>query len=113
MDWVAGLERVSEGSASVTLTRWRAQATDAHLAHLDLPGLFGPPQRAAFSHGQRRTADSLLATIATHSRLLVMDDPERTQLLSQIRDYLMGRRETAAGEFTLPMITAVLRARRL
>jgi len=113
VDWVAGLERVSEGSASVTLTRWRAQATDAHLAHLDLPGLFGPPQRAAFSHGQRRTADSLLATIATHSRLLVMDDPERTQLLSRIRDYLMGRRETGAGEFTLPMITAVLRARRL
>jgi len=113
VDWVAGLERVSEGSASVTLTRWRAQASDGHLAHLDLPGLFGPPQRAAFPHGQRRTADSLLATIATHSRLLVMDDPERTQLLSQIRDYLMGRPETAAGEFTLPMITAVLRARRL
>jgi SAM-dependent methyltransferase len=113
VDWVAGLERVSEGSASVTLTGWRAQASDAHLAQLDLPGLFGPPQRAEFPHGQRRTADSLLATIVTHSRLLVMGDPERTQLLSRIRDYLMRRPETATGEFTLPMITAVLRASRL
>lgn len=113
VDWVAGLERVSEGSASVTLTGWRARAPDAHLAQLDLPGLFGPPQRAEFGHGQRRTANSLLATIATHSRLLVMDDPERTQLLSRIRSYLMGRRETADGEFTFPLITTVLCAHRL
>jgi SAM-dependent methyltransferase len=112
VDWVAGLARVSEGSASVTLTEWHTQASDAHLAQLDLPGRFDPPERAEFPHGQRRGADSLLATIATHSQLLVMDDPERTRRLSGVRDYLEGRPETASGEFILPMVTGVLRSRR-
>ncbi len=112
VDWVAGLERVCEGSASATLSDWRAQASDAHLAQIELNGMFEPPQRAEFPHGQLRTAESLLATIATHSRLLVMDDGERARLLARIRDYLHGRPETAGGEFTLPMITGVLRARR-
>ena len=112
VDWVAGLERASEASASVTLSDWRTQASEAHLARMDLAGLFGPPESAEFPHGMRRTADSLLATIATHSRLLVMPDDDRAALLSRIRDYLRERPETAAGEFTLPMVTGVLRARR-
>jgi SAM-dependent methyltransferase len=112
VDWVAGLERVSEGSASLTLTRWNARAADIRLAAMDLPALFSPPDRAEFAHGLLRTAESLLATIATHSRLLVMDDEARTALLDRIRDYLARRPETSAGEFTLPMLTGVLRARR-
>jgi hypothetical protein len=40
-------------------------------------GLFGTPEIGEFGHGQQRTADSLLATIATHSSLLVMTEPER------------------------------------
>jgi SAM-dependent methyltransferase len=112
VEWVAGLEQVSEGSAAVTLSNWRAQASDAHLADIDLSGMFEPPERAEFPHGHLRTADSLLATIATHSRLLVMDDDERVQLLARIREYLHERPETAAGEFTLPMVTCVLRTRR-
>ena len=112
VDWVAGLERASEGSASVTVSDWHTQASDAHLAQMDLGGLFDPVESAGFAHGQLRTADSLLATIATHSRLLVMDDGERAALLSRIRDYLHERPETADGEFTLPMVTGVLRARR-
>jgi SAM-dependent methyltransferase len=112
VDWVAGLERVSENSASVTVTSWHTRAADAHLAEIDLPGLFGPVERAEFPHGQRRTAESLLATIATHSRLLVMDDDARADLLGRIRDYLASRPETASGEFTLPMLTGVLRTRR-
>jgi SAM-dependent methyltransferase len=112
VDWVAGLERVSENSASVTVSSWHTRAADAHLAEIDLPGLFGPVERAEFPHGQRRTAESLLATIATHSRLLVMDDDARADLLGRIRDYLASRPETASGEFTLPMLTGVLRTRR-
>lgn len=112
VDWVAGLERACEGSASVTLSDWRTQASDAHLARMDLAALFSPPESAEFPHGMRRTADSLLATIATHSRLLVMPDDERAALLSRIAGYLRERPETAAGEFTLPMVTGVLRARR-
>jgi SAM-dependent methyltransferase len=113
VDWVAGLAQVSEGSASATLSSWRTNAADAHLAEIYLPWLFGPAGRAEFPHGQRRTADSLLATLATHSRLLVMTDDARADLLARIRTYLEGRPETASGEFTLPMVTGVLRARRL
>jgi SAM-dependent methyltransferase len=112
VDWVAGLERVSEGSASLTFTRWNAHAADIRLAAMDLPGLFSPPDRAEFPHELRRTAESLVATIATHSRLLVMDEEARAALLGRIGDYLARRPETSAGEFTLPMLTGVLRARR-
>jgi SAM-dependent methyltransferase len=112
VDWVAGLEQVSEGSAAVTLSDWRTQASGAHLARIELSGMFEPAERAEFPHGQLRTADSLLATIATHSRPLVMDDDERAELLGRIREYLRGRPETAVGEFTLPMVTGVLRTRR-
>jgi SAM-dependent methyltransferase len=112
VDWVAELQRVSGGSASLTLTSWNAHSADIRLASMDLPGLFKPPDRAEFPHGLRRTADSMLATIATHSSLLVMDDDARTALLGRIGDYLARMPETSAGEFTLPMLTGVLRARR-
>lgn len=112
VEWVAGLEQASEKMASATFSAWHTQAADAHLAEIDLPG-FSTPERAEFPHGQRRTVDSLIATLATHSRLLVMDAQDRVGLLGRIRAYLESRPETAAGEFTLPMLTAVLRARRL
>lgn len=109
----AGLEQVSEGQASATVSGWHGQAEDAHLSELELPGLFTHAERALFDHGQQRTAESLLATIATHSRLLMMDLAERDQLLSRVRAYLASRPETSGGEFTLPLLTGVLRARRL
>lgn len=110
--WVAEVERISEGSASLTFSSWNAHSADIRLAAMDLPGLFRPPDRAEFPHELRRTAESLLATIATHSKLLVMDDEARTALLGRIADYLARAPETASGEFTLPMLTGVLRARR-
>jgi SAM-dependent methyltransferase len=112
VDWVAGLARVSQGSASLTFTTWDSRAADIRLAEMDLRGLFTPPERAEFPHGQRRTAESLLATVATHSKLLIMDDSQRSALLGQIGDYLARQPETSAGEFILPMLTGVLRARR-
>jgi hypothetical protein len=45
--------------------------------------------------------------------VLVMPDDEREELLGRIRAYLASRPETAHGEFTLPMLTCVLRVRRL
>jgi SAM-dependent methyltransferase len=113
VDWVAGLERISEGSASLTLSTWESQVADSRLATMFLDDLFGPPERAEFPHGWYRTADSLLATIATHSKLLIMDDEARSALLGRIRDYLAHRPETSAGEFLLPMVTGVLRAQRI
>jgi hypothetical protein len=69
-------------------------------------------RRSEFPHGQRRTADSLVATLATRAGMLVMPEPERRATLDRIRSYLAGRPETAEGEFTLPMLTGVLRVRR-
>jgi hypothetical protein len=95
VDWVAGLERVG-GSAAIgprdTLSSWRTATADAYLPSAGLVARFGSPEQAEFPHGQRRTADSLVATLATRAGLL-------------------SRSETS-GEFTLPMLTGVLRVRR-
>jgi ubiquinone/menaquinone biosynthesis C-methylase UbiE len=113
VDWVAGLERIS-GSAAIgprdTLSSWRAETADAHLPNI---GQFGSAEQAEFPHGQRRTADSLVATLATKAGLLVMPDQEQEATLGRIRAFLASRPETARGEFTLPMLTGVLRVRRL
>ena len=110
--WVAELARISKRNASVTLLRWREGTPDSRQERLIEEGsaFFGPGQIGEFEHGQPRTADSLVATIGTHSHFLVMDEPERTRLLAQVRDFLHGRPETAAGEFILPMVTVVVRA---
>jgi SAM-dependent methyltransferase len=115
VDWVAGLERIS-GSAAVgprdTLGSWRAATADMHVPDIGV-ARFGSPAQAEFSHGQRRTVDSLVATIATRAGLLVMPEQEREATLGRIRAFLASRPETARGEFTLPMLTGVLRVRRL
>ncbi|MFF6815544.1 class I SAM-dependent methyltransferase [Streptomyces sp. NPDC012403] len=115
-EWVAGLARVS-GSAAVgprdTPTGWRAETADAHLPGNGAAALFGSPEQAEFPHGQRRTADSLVATLATRAGVLVMPEHEREATLDRIRAFLANRPETARGEFTLPMLTGVLRVRRL
>jgi SAM-dependent methyltransferase len=112
--WVETLAQISKGKANVTLLRWRDSAGRARQERLAAAGsgCFEPPEAREFEHGQRRTAESLLATIATHSNLLVMTEPDRAQLLAQVRDFLHARPETATGEFVLPMVTAVLRAAR-
>jgi SAM-dependent methyltransferase len=114
VDWVASLAQISKGQSNVTLRRWQdgvARTRQERLAAAG-PGCFAPPEAREFGHGQRRTADSLVATIATHSNFLVMTEPGRTRLLAQVRDFLRACPETAAGEFVLPMVTAVLRATR-
>ncbi|WP_158854499.1 class I SAM-dependent methyltransferase [Saccharothrix deserti] len=116
VDWVAGLERVS-GSAAIgprdTLSSWRAATAGMHLPNTDLVARFGSPEQAEFPHGQRRTADSLVATLATRAGMLVMPERDREAALGGIRAFLAGRPETGRGEFTLPMLTGVLRVRRL
>lgn len=74
---------------------------------------FGAPEQDEFPHGQRRTAESLVATFATKAGVLLMAEPDREATLGRIRDFLTSTPETAAGEFTLPMLTGVLRTRRL
>lgn len=111
VDWVTGLARVS-GSAAIgprdTPAGWRAETTGMRLPRTH----FGSAEQAEFPHGQLRTAGSLVATLATRAGLLVMPEPERAGTLGRIRAYLASRPETADGEFTLPMLTCVLRVRR-
>ncbi|MCD9194419.1 class I SAM-dependent methyltransferase [Streptomyces albireticuli] len=115
-EWVARLARVS-GSAAVgprdTSASWRAETAYTHLPKDGTATRFGAPEQAGFPHGQRRTADSLVATLATRAGVLVMPRRERETTLDRIRAFLASRPETAHGEFTLPMLTGVLRVRRL
>lgn len=114
--WVAGLERVS-GSAAVgprdTFSKWRSATATLHLAGDGSLAGFGSPEQAEFAHRQRRTAESLVATIATRAGMLVMPERERQATLDRIGAFLASRPETTRGEFTLPMLTAVLRVHRL
>ena len=52
----------------------------------------------------------MVATLGTYSRVLILQEAERERLLAQIRDYLASRPETAAGQFTVPLVTAAIRA---
>jgi SAM-dependent methyltransferase len=118
--WVAGLERVS-GSAAIgprdTLSRWRAATAELHLPNTGPntgpAARFGSPEQAEFPHGQRRTVDSLVTTLATRAGVLVMPERDREAALGRIRAFLASEPETGRGEFTLPMLTGVLRVRRL
>ncbi|MFI6274604.1 class I SAM-dependent methyltransferase [Streptomyces sp. NPDC050988] len=116
VDWVAGLARVS-GSAAIgprdVPTSWRTETANMHLPKTGGATRFGSPEQAGFPHGQRRTADSLVATLATRAGMLVMPEQVREATLGRSRAYLASRPETADGEFTLPMLTCVLRVRRL
>ena len=116
VDWVAGLVWAS-GSAAIgprdTPSSWRAETAGAHLPPAGVDARFGSPEQAQFPHGQRRTADSLVATLATRAGMLVMPVEEQQATLGRIRGFLASRAETANGEFTLPMLTCVLRVRRL
>ena len=109
VDWIAELERVS-GPAVIgprdTFSNWRAATGDLPLPAGDL---FVFASQAEFPHTQRRTADSLVATLATRAGVLVLPEPERQATLARIRDFLASRAETGHGEFDLPMLTGVLR----
>jgi SAM-dependent methyltransferase len=111
-EWVAGLNQATPGLADVTLSTWRARIADAPLVRLGRSGSFAAAESAEFPHGQRRTAESYLATLATHSSVLVMAEAERDRLLAEARAYLASRPETTAGEFTVPLVTAVIRVTR-
>ncbi|MGX1775169.1 class I SAM-dependent methyltransferase [Nocardia brasiliensis] len=102
--WVAGLADVTRTDASTTPVEPGDSALPSH-------ALFEDFVSAEFPHSQRRTAETLAATIGTHSHTLVVSAQQRAEVLGRIVDYLRSRPETAEGEFDLPLITLVLRAR--
>jgi SAM-dependent methyltransferase len=70
----------------------------------------GPTETVEFPHSIRRTADSLVATVATQSAMLVSTPEARDRTLSRARDFLLTNPATAHGEFDLPMVTFAIRA---
>ncbi|MES9540166.1 MULTISPECIES: class I SAM-dependent methyltransferase [unclassified Actinomadura] len=101
--WVAGLKRVAR--SSVSASNWRSKT-------LPETRWFPGFERAEFPHAQRRTAESLAATVGTHSHMLVLDAEERAAALGRVLEYLHGTPETAEGEFDLPIVTLAARAPR-
>ncbi|GAA4551376.1 class I SAM-dependent methyltransferase [Amycolatopsis samaneae] len=74
---------------------------------------FGAFEREIFPHSQRRTAETLVETVATHSHLLVASAEEANAVLGAALAFLESNPETAGGEFDLPIVTSVFRARRV
>jgi SAM-dependent methyltransferase len=99
--WVTELREASRSSVS-------SPPEDVDWAP-SFPG-FGPVAVARFPHRHRRTAESLTATIGTHSHTLVISPEERTELLTRVRAVLASHPETAQGEFDYPLTTIVGRA---
>jgi SAM-dependent methyltransferase len=114
VEWVAGLHDVAGNPASPSLTLPGRKSAGFVSRQVDLgqasgQRLFLPSEQAEFPNSQRLTADSLVASLATHSAVLMMDPDDRAEMLAAIRDYLGSRPETAVGEFDMPMVTAVAR----
>ncbi|MFC5184670.1 class I SAM-dependent methyltransferase [Actinomadura harenae] len=99
--WVAEMKRIARSGFPVA--RGRPRGLPEH-------PLFPNVEQTEFPHVQPRTAESMAATIGTHSHVLIMDGPERDVLLGRIVDHLRATPETAEGEFDLPLITLTLRA---
>ncbi|MFR9752257.1 class I SAM-dependent methyltransferase [Nocardia sp. 004] len=101
--WVAGLHAVAETTMSMPLLRWLDAGLPTH-------PLFHEFERANFPHKHRRTAESLTATIGTHSHTMVISAEERTEVLDRITAYLRAQPETATGDFDVPIVTVALRS---
>src|SRR5262249_18268956 len=95
--WVATLAQISNGKSNITLRQWRGGTGRWRRQRRAAAGTgrFEDPEVREFGHGQRRTADSLVETIATHSSFLVMTEPDRSRLLVRVRDLLYAQPETA------------------
>lgn len=103
VEWVAGLVEASRTTAP--------RGWEGELRLPDHDG-FGAVERAVLPHSLRRTAESTVDYLGTHSRTLVIDQAERAEVLARLRAYLRTRAETATGEFDLPLVTEVIRVRR-
>jgi ubiquinone/menaquinone biosynthesis C-methylase UbiE len=101
VEWLAEFERVSGSSVP-------AQSEDPTglMAH----PLFHAPELATFTHVQRRDSpEDLVATVRTHSRLLVISEDELAAVTEKMLAFLRSREETSNGPFDVPLRTEVIR----
>ena len=101
--WVAELDRLSRTSVSIPPSE-EPKLPPAYDG-------FGPVDLEEFPHRHRRTAESLTATVGTHSHTMVIPAEERAAVLARVRAFLDSNPETASGEFDHPMISFAARAR--
>jgi SAM-dependent methyltransferase len=81
-----------------------------HYAETDaLLAAFGTAEEKSFPHQTTRTVDTLVATVATQSYLLVSTPERRASMLSEVRELLLSEPATATGEFVLPITTFAMR----
>jgi SAM-dependent methyltransferase len=109
--WVAGLHQAS-GRRTVVPIGGDERDDEDMSDWLGSAGkrLFWPPEDAEFTHSHARTAESMIATLRTHSAFLIMPAEEREAALADVRRYLDSTPETSSGEFSLPLVTLALRA---
>ncbi|MBB5956675.1 SAM-dependent methyltransferase [Saccharothrix tamanrassetensis] len=98
--WAAEFDRIIQSSASTPSTPTYAMPDHT---------LFRDTETDEFPHTHRRTAETLVITIGTHSHTLVIPKEERDQLLQRTLTFLHTNPPTATGEFDLPLITYVER----
>ncbi|MBM7771454.1 ubiquinone/menaquinone biosynthesis C-methylase UbiE [Actinokineospora baliensis] len=97
--WVAGLAELV-GNAQ-------------HEEHTPRHERLAEAERRTWRHSQRRTVESMLASLGTLSRMLVVEEAERVATFDKLRTYLWSRPETSQGEFERPMLTTAVRAVRI
>ena len=102
-EWVTGLMTASQTSAT---GGWHGEIVPPEHESFD------QAEGTVVAHSMPRTIDSMIDYLGTHSRLLMVDDDERARVVARVRDYLLHRQETSAGEFDLPLVTDVVRLRR-
>jgi SAM-dependent methyltransferase len=104
-EWLAEFERLS-----VTSVESQRQDPTGVMTN----SLFSPIETRTFPHAHRRDSpEALIATVNTHSRMLVVDDEERTAINEKMLAFLRSRPETSNGPFDVPMRTEVFRAVRV
>lgn len=101
--WVHALLRA--GGNWLSFQQWQPAVTE-------LAPPFAEVERADFQHAQRRTATTMAETLATHSQILVLEDEDRRAIMRRVAAFLESCPETAAGEFSLPIVTKAVRSRR-
>lgn len=102
-DRVPWLDALCGISGMVRWTVEREQRLDPRLAD------FGEVEHTTFPNWIIRTVDTLLATTATSSGLLVRTPEERDRILAEVRQVLEADPGTAHGEFAVPMVSNAFR----
>lgn len=69
---------------------------------------FGDVRSSVFPHRMVRTVDSMVATVATQSGVLVSSAEDRERTLGRVREFLLAEPATSEGEFTVPILCEAL-----